>query len=435
MNRNTRTAFFVFSLALLTPAMPSHAQFFKKLFGKEEKKPVRKTPVKKPIEQAKPVAKDEKEEKKAKEFEYPKSQKKDRYRVDVFAQLYLDELVVNGKPLYKDRVPDKALNGVNFYEGIKLASDTLANLYNLDLYVHDITDPLQTPQALIASKSLDSTDLIIGAVPAASILPIAKFAKTRNVNFISTLSPADGGVKDNPYFTLLQPTLQAHCDAIKETIQKKFKKQQVLVMHRSLTVADANAYKFLIDDLKDKKWSELLCNKTPTEVQLRNLLDSESVNVIAMPILDLDDASSLVNQLSTQFPTYRFEIFGMPTWRTFTALRNPEFFPNAGIYYTTPFFFDATTASGQTVAASYQKQFGGIPGDMVYRGYEATTWLAHLLSRYGTIFNEKMGDNGTAGFTRFDVKPRYDDNKNLLYNENRNMYLFRFQSGSYTVDQ
>ena len=109
--------------------------------------------------------------------------------------------------------------------------------------------------------------------------------------------------------------------------------------------------------------------------------------------------------LTKSFPTARFEVYGMPSWKGMSGLKKEDASPNMTVYLTAPFYFDPTTASGQMITGAYKKTYGSHPGEMVYRGYETLTWYAYLLNRYGTIFNDKVGDNGTATFTRFDIKP------------------------------
>ena len=65
---------------------------------------------------------------------------------------------------------------------------------------------------------------------------------------------------------------------------------------------------------------------------------------------------------------------------------------------------------------------------------EALYWYAYLLQKYGTVYNARLSDNATAPFTKFEVKPQWDAQPNLLYNENEHLYLYRYQSGSFLVN-
>lgn len=430
--------FTCFSLTLLlcgALASPAEAQFFKKLFGKEEPK---RRPVQRPA--ARPGSSPKKQGLKSRKTEpdelvYPESFRKPRYRVDVLIPLYLNELVKGGKAIYKDKMPDKVLPGINFYEGVKLAIDSINQQgYEMDVFVHDITEAGKTPDQLIASKTLDSSDLIIGAVGAAQIAPLAAFAKKHTINFISAMSPSDGSVKDNPYFTLLQPTLQTNCEWLQRSIEKKYGNTRILVYHRSIVAVDELAYKSLIKD-SILKTSQINANTLPDLKQLAVFLDSTELNIIAMPILDVVYAQQLLDQLNTGFPGYRFEVYGMPSWKGLRTIKKTSGLDRIAVNFTAPYFFDASTAGGQRLASGYYRTFARKPGEMVYRGYETLYWYCYLLNKYGPVFNRKISDNASASYTRFEIKPRYNKDFDLLYNENTHLYLYRYQNGSFAVEQ
>lgn len=407
---------------------PAAAQFWKKWFKKEQ--PKRKLPPKKPAAKDKP-----KPVKKKHEVTYPATQMKPRYRVDVFAQLYLDELVKGGKATFKGKLPVKAAAGMEFYEGVKIAADTLSSFsFAIDVYMHDVMDVKATPDILIKNKALDSTDLIIGAVPSQYIPALAAFAKNRQVNFISALSPSDADVKDNPYFTLLQPSLQTHCEAIMKALAKKNVRKPVL-FYRDNPGVDHNAFNYLTGYSTNTDLRKILVNTVPAKEQLKGAFDSASVNTIVIAVLDNAYANKLLKQINLLYPGYRFEVYGMPSWSGMASLKKTDEYPNITIYVTEPFFYDMTTAAGQALSGIYKKEYGNNhPGDLVYRGYETMYWYAYLLNKYGTIFNEKTADNGVAPFTRFDIKPQWDKDDNLLYNENQHLYFYRYSDGSFMLE-
>ena len=433
-----RTAFLAVTLSAF--AVPqADAQLFKNIFGKDEKKPVRKqAPTPRPstntpsrnLPTATPAPK---RRTKPRPFDYPSTVRKPRYRVDVLVQLYLDELVKGNQSVYKVRIPEKAQAGLNFYEGIKLATDTLRDYYNLDIYIHDVTADGKSPAQLAAGGSgLDSSDLIIGALPSALIPPIARFAKRKAINFVSALSPADADITGNPYFTLLQPTLQTHCEWIASAVAKRWRGKKPVVVYSSEGV-DNNARGYLVgDDSAD--YEIIRMGQAVRPGSLDGFLESSGPTIIIATLLDASDGDSLLKSIARNYPNQPFEVYGMPTWRAINSFRKPEAFPTIAVNYTAPFYFDASTASGQSVAKAYQRTFGGKPGEMVYRAFETLHWYGYLLDRYGTVFNTNMTDAGSAGLTRFDVRPRYDrESAELLYNENRHLYLYRYQGGSYIV--
>ncbi len=396
-------------------------------------------PDRRPAERPRETRKPEppKPKKKVLEVDYPRSAMKEVYRIDVLVPLYLDELVKNNKPTYKGKVPDKAASGIDFYQGVKLAADTLEfKGYKLDVYVHDIASVHTSVKALISRGTLDSSDLIIGAVQSNDIPEIAERAKRKNINFISALSPSDAGVTNNPYFTLIQPRLQTHCEWIMKKIADKYHKEQITILYRTSVGSDENAYSYLTNILEENDLRKLNCNKVPDSATLAKNFSGEEVNVIIMPVVESVYAESLLKHLYKYFPTYKFAVYGMPSWKSMAGLRKPDAFPNVAVYFTAPFYFDPSTSGGILLNTAYQGQYNGKPGEMTYRGFETLYWYATLLKEHGTIFNDHIKNNDKAPFTKFEIKTNFDKKKEeVLFNENQHLYMYRYQSSSYMIEQ
>ena len=362
--------------------------------------------------------------------EHPRQQKKNRYRVDVLALLYLDDLVKGGATTFKDKIPDKALPGVAFYAGLTIAADSLKKEgFNIDIYVHDVASFLESPVRLTTLGGIDSSDLIIGAVPPADIPVLAEYAKKNSVNFVSTMSASDGGVKDNPYFTMMQPSLRSHSEWIINDILKNFPKQQVSLLYRTKGEGNENAYDYLTDapGAEHIHFKYMSCNAMLKKANFDLVVDPGKINVMIVSILDIGFADSLLHELSRDFPGTHFEVYGMPSW---TSMPREGGMPNLTINVTTPFTIDVNTATGQYVKHMYHQNYSGKMSESVYRGYETMFWYATLLRKYGTHFAEKYNDNTIAApFTQFDIKPVTDKKGHILYYENRHIFMSTYEGG------
>jgi hypothetical protein len=410
------------------------AQFWKGGGGKTKKVNTSNKYPLRPIQ--KPAQKLDKPKEKKREVNYPNSVQKERYRIDIMIPLFLDELVEHEKPTFKGKIPDKAQAAINFYEGIKLAADTLAYMgYKTDLYVHDITAKGKTIDDLKKNDSLKNSDLIIGYVSNLDVATLANFAAKQRINFVSAFSPSDANVKDNPFLFLLNPSLESNCRFISESLCKKRKNSPVIVFKRETLAVDSAAYRFVMDnkELKDAKIVD--CNKLLDSSSLGKVLDSSHTNTLLMPIMDALYAEKMIQDFKKYFPNYRFEIYGMPTWKSIVSNRKMiELGNQFTIDLPQPYYYDASNAFGQIITQKYKSAFGGIPNDMTFRGFELVYWLTDLLNKYGTIFNEKMEDKSMAPFTRYEFKPKWDIENNYYYNENKNLYLYHYQSGTILVN-
>lgn len=366
---------------------------------------------------------------------WPESKIKKRYKVSVVVPLYLDELVRGESVTFRDKVPEKATAGLAFYQGVKLAADSLKRAgARLDIYIHDAGSFKESPDMLITHRKLDSIDLIIGAVEQHDIPVLATYARKRKINFVSALTNYDGWVKDNQYFTMLQPSVKSHCEFIIDELSRRFSGQDVTLLYRTSSLADDNAALYMLNDLySEVVFHKLQCNTLPSREVFATAMDTIKPGVIAIPILDPLYADSLLAKLAKYFPTTHFEVFGMPTWNEIPALRKTGTYSNITVNVTHPFKFETGTDSVllQRVKGIYRKEFGGNPSEMVMRGYETMLWYGTLLRRYGTLFNSEYTDISAAPFTKFRIKPRWDRNGSLLYLENRNIYMSTYQGGIY----
>jgi len=370
------------------------------------------------------------------EIQYPQSQLKTRYRVDVLASLYLDDFAKNGSTAYTDRIPGKAMPGISFYEGLNIAADSLKKAgFSFDIYVHDVASSTESVAMLIKSGTLDATDLIIGALQTQDVPMIAGYAKKKQVNFISALSASDAGVKDNEYYTILQPTMKTYCQWIAGDIKQKFTGMNVTLLCRTSSSADETVFNYLINDTAVKvNYKQLLCNAMPSKDNLASLFDTTKSNIVVVAVLDTKYADSLLKQLSQSFPATHFEVYGMPSWSGIGSLRKEGVFPNLTVRVPMPFNIDQTGGVGKYVARMYKEDYGGKAPEMAYRGFEAMFWYANLLKHYGTIFNLKYEDNSSAPFTRFDIKPEWDNEGNFLFYENKHVFLSKYENGVYGVE-
>lgn len=434
MKKFSTIAFLVIACCLL-PQTSVHAQFWNKIFKKEQKKPARKNNNANKNKTA--GKKEEPKLKKKVEPEYPETTKKEVYRVDVLLPLNLNSLVVNGKAV-NARTPEHAMPSINFYEGMTIAAEALkGKKLKMELYIHDINDPTSNIAQLTTNKKLEGSNLIIGSLQSNDIPAVAGFAKKNKINFVSALSPADANISDNPYFLLLQPTLKTHVTQLLEFADKKFSKAPKYIFHLSNTSGEKEAYTQLREAMIEEKNLKIIdCAhyKMRTD-SLSKLFDSTKTNVVFISVLELAKAEQILNALAELPPAYRFEIFGMPSWKSLRGLTQSSAYTTMSIYYTTPFFFDPTTGPGKYVGTEYKNLYGGSPSEMVYRGYETLYWMSNLLDKHGVIFNSNLSDVSTAPFTRYDIQPAWSKENDFLYLENKKLYIFHYQNGGYIVEQ
>lgn len=342
-----------------------------------------------------------------KPIEYPSSKLKIRYRIDVLLPLYLNELVQDNKVAFEQKLPEKVIASYHFYEGILLAKDSLNKLgYSIDINIIDVTQDNQTPEQLIKLKTLVGADLIIGFLPSTQLKTIANFAQKNKVNFISALSAADGGVVNNPFFTILQPTLKIHCQKIRQLHIDRFPGRSILFLVDTTNTLDSLAYALTVGS-NSKKTKTLFLGSNLDSAKLVKLLDTSLVNPIVVPIMNETVADSLLKQIVTWFPNYRFQFMGMPSWTDLSILKSNNKSEKIAFVYGIPFDFSKNKSMQNLIVNQYKKQVGAKPDEFVFRGFETVYWFAYFLHSYGTMFNTHFSDTSGAAFTPFDIHPQW----------------------------
>lgn len=358
---------------------------------------------------------------------------KQRYRIDFFIPIDLDKYVPNGKLNANAKSQDALKPYIQYYEGILIAAKTLAqDSMQLDIQIHEEKNGTYDINNLKIAKNLSSSDLIIGFVQSRDIPALASFAKENNINFISTFSPSDADIQDNPYFHILQPTYNTNFEVLIDFATKHYPKNKKFIFFQN----DARGHEMnqLIAAAlrKDKNiYSQMLNEAIIQKQPLMKFLDSTQTNVIFMPILPPNEVDKILESFAKLPANYKLEIFGSPTWKYLKSIKNFKNKENITLYYTTPFHYDTATANGKSVIQAYQSTFTGIPSEMVFRGYESTIWFASLLHKYGTIFNNNIDDLSSSPFTDYRFKS-VEENGKIKYYENKHLYIIQVQNGNTT---
>ncbi len=352
----------------------------------------------------------------------PESSKKEIYRIDFLLPLYVDSLP-NQLQVLKN-IPTTSQTGVNIYEGILMAIDSLekAGIMYYDIYVHDIGNtPVQT---WIDKGVLDSTDIIVGALYSADIPLVANFAKERKINFVSMLSPSDGDIRENPYFIISQPPLNVHLKRMVSYAEfNKSYLNSVLISGHSKHDEEPLHYikenvNRIVPNFALSSYEDINLDK------LKNLLDNKQKNLIYTTALSPQDATILLDALSKLDEKYQLEIIGFPTWKGLPILTSGKLKSNITVYLSSPFRFDEEVEKRLRFRNQYEKFKRGLPTELVYRGYEITLWIADLLNQYGTVFNSQLAHH-PAFCTDYKIEFKKEDKQDFYY-ENTQLYFYKY---------
>lgn len=362
-------------------------------------------------------------------------------KIAIFAPLYLDSAFDNRNEYRytKNTMPGFINPGLEFFEGVQMALDSLAlEKAPLEVFVYDTRSVKENLEQQLKKKELDDVELIIAHCSNNELRILSNAALTKNVPVINANMPNDAGINNNPLFVILNPTLRTQCEGIYKFIQKNFSVKPVVVFRRKGRTDDI--VKTLFDDFGKStvsvplqlKYVEL--NDSFTVSQLQEHLDSNRQNLCMAGSLDVSFGKRLAVQLSSVGKRYPVSLVGMPTWEAIRDFSKPEY-RSVEIIFTSPFYNPRKDKVSEAITEYFNTQLYARPGDMVFRGYEVTLRFVKLLLQYGDDFPSNLANKTTPVFTDYNIQPVINRSTTTLdYFENKKLYFIRWKDGIMSVN-
>jgi hypothetical protein len=356
-----------------------------------------------------------------------------KHKIAIFAPLYLDSAFDEANNYRYEKQFPKFINpGLEFYEGVQLALDTLAKEgAELEAYVYDIRSKESlAPQ--LEKIGNDSVELILGYTNQQESWNIANAARSKKIPYINVNLPNDAGIANNPYFVMLNSTLQTHLDRVYKYVQKNYALDPVIVFRKKGQMEDiiktsfedagknSPSVKIKYVDLADSfKVSQLLSK-----------MDSNQHTVCIAGSLDENFGRRLCQQLASISKQYPLTLVGMPTFDNLTKDFTGPLYKGLEIVYSTPFYNPRTDKVSQDITNYFNTKMYARPSDMVMRGYEATWRFSKLLLEYGREFPSNINHKAFNVFRELDIQPVINRQTTTLdYYENKRLFFVKWQDG------
>ncbi|MBK5272031.1 MAG: amino acid ABC transporter substrate-binding protein [Bacteroidia bacterium] len=359
-----------------------------------------------------------------------------KHRIAIFTPLYLDSAFNgNNEYRYADNTFPKFINpGLEFYEGAQLALDSLTKEnIPIEVFIYDTRSTKETLSQQLGSATADSVELILTYCTGSEARQLADEGLKRNIPVINANLPNNAGVTNNPFFVVLNATLETQCEGIYKFIQKYYALDRIIMFRKKGRLEDRIKNQFesigkSTSSIPLKiKYVDLPDNFTVN--QLTAQLDSNSRTLCIAGSLDENFGKKLVLQLASIRKHYPLAIMGMPTWDGIKDFIEPEY-KGIEIIYSTPFYNAKTDTLSMNINNFFTTRMYARPSDMVFRGYEVTFKFAMLLLQHGRDIASSLNNKQTNIFTDYDIQPVINRQTSTLdYFENKKLYFLKWQDG------
>ena len=350
------------------------------------------------------------------------------YKIAVIAPVYLDSAFTGDQyKLGKKNLPKYVLPGLEFYNGMQLAIDSLnAENAPIEVLFYDSKSSSISLQELVQQEELQSVSLIIASFTSRNeIKPLADFAFEKNIPLISSTFPNDGGTTANPFFALVNPTINTHIEGIYKYVHKNFPIENILLVRKKGNMEDM-IQSILLNTNENTpgiplKLKMIELTDIFTSKQVTDNLDSTKKNIIICGTLNENFSLQLSKVLSSS-KNYQVILIGMPTWDGMKDIGK-----GLEIIYSNPYNFSKTDKLMLRLSEKYRTKYAGRPTEMVLKGYESMFHFSKLLMKHGMGIINQLSDKEFTLFNQFDFQSVKVKKENTLpdYLENKKLYFIR----------
>jgi hypothetical protein len=359
-----------------------------------------------------------------------------KHKIAIFAPLYLDSAFDNfNNYRYEKQFPKFINPGLEFFEGAELALDSLSKEgVSLEVFFYDIRSTRESLAQQLEKPEMDGMEMILAYATPQETWSIASAAKTKNIPYINVNLPNDAGVTNNPYFVMLNSTLQTHLDRMYRYVQKNYPLNPLIVFRKKGQMEDVIKSSF--EELGKTtaaaplkiKWVDLADSFTVR--QLASKLDSNEHMVCIAGSLDENFGRRLSIVLASVSKTYPLTLIGMPTFDNLTKDFTSPQYKGLEIVYSTPFYNSRMDKVSQEINNYFATKMYARPSDMVMRGYEAAWRFSKLLLKYGKDVSSNLTRKEFNIFRELDIQPVVNKQTAVLdYFENKKLFFVKWQDG------
>jgi len=365
---------------------------------------------------------------------FAKAQTALHYKIAVFAPLFIDSAFDGNNYKAGNTIPKTILPGLEFYNGVMLAIDSLqAEKQSLEVNIYDTKSSKQNIYSIINKQELNNVSLIIASFTnKAETKMLADYALSKKIPILSATYPNDAGITNNPYFILINSTLLTHCDELYKHLQHFYSTGNIVFVRRKGSLEDVIQSVFIELNKNTPaiplKMKNIELTDTFTNKQLLDNLDSNRQNIVVCASIDEAFGLRLVRTLA-QSKNYSAIAIGMPTWDGLKELDNADF-KGIEIVYSTPYNFNRTDKSAIQFNQSYRSKYNGRASDMTFKGFESMYHFSKLLIQNGNNFVNHLSDKTFKLFNDFDIRSvKNKTTGSTDYLENRKLYFLKKSDG------
>lgn len=356
-------------------------------------------------------------------------------RVAVIAPLYLDSAFSGTYyRLPKTSIPKFFLPGLEFYNGVMMAVDSLKKENtDLEIWIFDSQKKNQTIQSLCNEmKGLNLSMIIASFSSSTEQKAVSDFSVQNSIPVISSTYPNNTNLANNPFFAMINPTWKTHVDAIAKYVAQNGTGKNILFITRNGIMEDKINQELKSNGSKTSLpvYKTITVKDNFSDSDIVSYLDSTKDNMIICGSLNETFGKNLVKSLNDAGKNFTIEAIGMPTWNGMSGTVGKAS-QNISLTITTPYNYQRTNSRIAALAKNYKSKYNAPPSDMVFKGYESVYHFTKLFIANPGNFINNISGSGFSVTNVFNFQPVRNTSSSIIpdYLENKKLYFIKYVNG------
>lgn len=329
-----------------------------------------------------------------------------------------------------DELPPDVKAGIEFYEGVKFAVDSLGkNGYKGHLHIYDTNVDSAALVKLLKKPELSEMDLIIGPLKTKNFSLLLKFAKDREINIVSPIIQANNILLGNRKVSKVTPAYVTQSEHLGKFVGDRFHGSNIIAFNSAnpRDRAYINTFKKAANLELEKNHTDTVKEMTLTTMD--DFLNPSKLNVVAIPSTNQAFVAEAINKLflHKQEKMDSVVIIGMSNWNEIESL-DFSYLQALNAYVSTYDFIDYSNPNTKKFISKYRNLYLTEPTEYVYMGFDIGYFYLSGLQKYGNQLQKKLPELKQNGirieFNFFQADP------NSGY-ENCGVGIFKFENYSY----
>ncbi|MBK8807806.1 MAG: LysM peptidoglycan-binding domain-containing protein [Bacteroidales bacterium] len=328
----------------------------------------------------------------------------------------------------QERIYNRSLNFVEFYEGVLIALDKLKkNKVSVKLHVIDSEKDSASLIKALSQINPSKLDIILGPVYERQLEIVTKYVQKYNIPVVSPLSSKSTQIHSQPNMIMVNTPEESRMEALTYYFSKQSTANFVYIYNAHIGEYDLIQYSKTIfrnidssayNNLKIKEVNYAESNITKIEA----LLKPGIKNYIVIPSGDQAFVNDIVTKLYQFVNKYDITICGLSVWEQYENVEL-EYLFRLNFLFATNSNIDYKNQETNQFVKQYREVFKTDPSFFSFRGFDVMNYFADMLNKYGSNLNSCISANTYKGLlSEFE----FERLGNAAGYANRGVYLIQY---------